>query len=294
MYPAEFEYHRAESVDHALDLLDEYPDAELLAGGHSLLPTIKSGLARPDHLVDIGHIDAMRGIEADGDTVSLGALTTYAAVAGSEVVQEEASIVAEAAHEIGDVQVRNRGTVGGNVAHSDPASDLPGAMLAADATMVAHGPDGTRRIPVDDFFLGMYETALAEDELLTAVELPSQPEAVAAYAKRASPSSGYAIVGVAVTLSVDAGVVNGVRVGANGVVDHGVRLEPVEGALDGEELDAETIEAAAEQASVDIDEWLPMDDLQASAEFREQLLTVYTERALTEAAERAGTLTVSA
>ncbi|AUV83371.1 xanthine dehydrogenase family protein subunit M [Salinigranum rubrum] len=293
MYPDEFEYHRASTVEEALDLLDEYPAAEILAGGHSLLPTMKSGLASPDHLVDIGHIDSMRGIDADGDTVSVGALTTYADVADSDVVREHASIVAETVHEIGDVQVRNRGTVGGNVAHADPASDLPGAMLAADATMVAHGPDGSRTIPVDDFFLGMYETALAEDELLTGVELPSQPDVVSAYAKKPSPSSGYAMVGVAVALSHDGGVVGDARVGANGVIDHGVRLEPVEEALEGEELDADTVENAAQRASVD-DEWLPMEDLQASAEFREQLLRVYTERALTEVAERAGTVVVSA
>jgi carbon-monoxide dehydrogenase medium subunit len=294
MYPDEFDYHRAESVDHALELLSEHPGAEILAGGHSLLPTMKSGLASPDHLVDIGHIDSMQGIDGGGDTVSLGALTTYADVAGSELVRENATVVAEAAHEVGDVQVRNRGTVGGNVAHADPASDLPGAMLAADATLVAHGPDGPRHVGVDDFFEGMYATALAEDELLTRVELPAQPDAVGTYAKKPSPSSGYAMVGVAVSLTVDGGVVDEARVGANGVIDHGVRLGPVEAAIVGERLDGETIEAAAARAGDDLDDWMLMDDLQASAEFRGQLLEVYTERALTEAAERAGTVTVTA
>ena len=274
MFPGEFDYHRAESVDHALELLAEYPGAEILAGGHSLLPTMKSGLANPDNLIDIGHIDAMRGIESDGETVSIGALTTYADVAGSETVQEKATVVAEAAHEIGDVQVRNRGTVGGNVAHADPASDLPGAMLAADATFVAHGPDGPRRVGVDDFFEGMYATALAEDELLTRIELPSKPDAVGVYAKKPSPSSGYAMVGVAVSLTV--------------------RLDPVEDAIEGEELDASTIADAAGRAGDDLEDWMVMDDLQASAEFRERLLEVYTERALTEVAERAGMTTVTA
>jgi carbon-monoxide dehydrogenase medium subunit len=294
MYPGEFDYHRAGSIDHALDLLAEYPGAEILAGGHSLLPTMKSGLANPDHLVDIGHIEAMRGIDSDGDTLSIGALTTYADVAGSESVREEATVVAEAAHEIGDVQVRNRGTVGGNVAHADPASDLPGAMLAADATFVAHGPDGPRHVGVDDFFEGMYATALAEDELLTRIELPSQPDAVGSYAKKPSPSSGYAMVGVAVSLAVEDGVVDEARVGANGVVDHGIRLGPVEEAIEGEQLDADTIETAAAHAGDDVDDWMVMDDLQASAEFRGQLLEVYTKRALTDAAQRAGMMTVTA
>jgi carbon-monoxide dehydrogenase medium subunit len=294
MFPSEFDYHRAESIDHALELLAEYPGAEILAGGHSLLPTMKSGLANPDHLVDIGHIDAMRGIESGGGTVSIGALTTYADVASSEAVREGVTVVAEAAHEIGDVQVRNRGTVGGNVAHADPASDLPGAMLAADATLVAHGPDGQRAVGVDDFFEGMYATALAEDELLTRIELPSNPDAVGTYVKKPSPSSGYAMVGVAVSLTVEAGLVDTARVAANGVVDHGIRLGPVEDAIEGERLDADTVADAAGRAGDDVDDWMMMDDLQASAEFRGQLLEVYTERALTEAAERAGMTTVTA
>jgi carbon-monoxide dehydrogenase medium subunit len=294
MYPDEFEYHRAETIEEALDLLSEYPGAEILAGGHSLLPTMKTGLASPDHLVDISRIDAMQGIESGGDTVSIGALTTYADVAASDTIRKNATVVAEAAREIGDVQVRNRGTVGGNVAHADPASDLPGAMLAADATFVAHGPDGSRHVPVDDFFEGMYATALAEDELLTRIELPAQPAAVGAYAKKPSPSSGYAMVGVAVSVSVEGDVVSDVRIGANGVVDHGVRLEPVEDALAGERLDGDAIAAAAGHAGDDLDKWILMDDFQASAEFRGQLLEVYTERALTEAAERAGSVTVTA
>jgi carbon-monoxide dehydrogenase medium subunit len=293
MFPDEFEYHRAESVDHALELLAEYPGAEILAGGHSLLPTMKSGLASPDHLVDVGNLDAMRGIETDGETVSLGALTTYADVAGSDAVRRESVAVAEAAHAIGDVQVRNRGTVGGNVAHADPASDLPGAMLAADATLVVTGPDGPRHVAVDDFFEGMYATAVGDGELLTRIELPSRPDAVGTYVKKPSPSSGYAMVGVAAMASLDGDVVDDVRVGANGVVDHGIRLEPVEDALEGNPLDEEAIDDASARAGDDIEEWMLMDDIQASAEFRSQLLEVYTERALSEVAERAGVVAAS-
>lgn len=288
MFPDEFTYHRAESVEEAVDLLASHPEAELLAGGHSLLPTMKSRLARPTHVVDIGAIDALRGIERDGETVSVGALTTYADVVASEAVQENASVVVETARAIGDVQVRNRGTVGGNVAHADPASDLPAAMLSADATLVARGPEGSRRIPVDDFFLGMYETALAEDELLTRIELPARPDAVGAYAKRPSPASGYAVVGVAVALSLDDGTVDTVRVAANGVADHGIRLPSVEAALDGTRLSDETIEAAAGHAADDLEGAVRMDDHQASSAFREHLLGVFTKRALTAATARAG------
>ncbi|MGM0592359.1 MAG: FAD binding domain-containing protein, partial [Halobacteriota archaeon] len=260
----------------------------------SLLPTMKSGLASPDHVVDIGQVDEMQGIEADGETVSVGALTTYATIADSTAMRESVAVMARAAHEVGDVQVRNRGTIGGNLAHADPASDLPAAALAADATMVLRGPDGERRVGVDDFFQGMYATAVGGDELLTRVDFPSHPDNVAAYAKKPSPSSGYAMVGVAVTLSMDGQTVEDARVAANGVMDHGVRLGPVESALAGESLDADTIEAAAEQAASDLDELMMMSDLQASGEFRAQLLGVYTERALTDAAARAGVATPSA
>ncbi|WP_246985362.1 FAD binding domain-containing protein [Halorientalis marina] len=289
MYPGEFDYLRAESVEHALDLLDEHPDAELLAGGHSLLPTMKSGLADPDTVVDIGHIESMQGIEHDGDTTSIGALTTYAEIDDTDELWDGATALAEAASEIGDTQVRNRGTIGGNLAHSDPASDLPGAAIASDLTLVAEGRDGERRIDADDFFVAMYMTDLAEDELLTRVEVPRvDGDAGGAYVKKPSPSSGYALVGVAARLHLDDGTVTDARVGANGVMDHGVRLDPVEDALEGERLNEDAIAAAAEHAAADLDESMMMDDIQASAEYRAHLLEVYTERALERAAERAG------
>ena len=289
MYPGEFDYLRAESVEHALDLLDEHPDAEVLAGGHSLLPTMKSGLADPDTVVDIGDIESMQGIEHDGETTSIGALTTYAEIDDTEQLWDGATALAEAASEIGDTQVRNRGTIGGNLAHSDPASDLPGAAIASDLTLVAEGRDGERRIDADDFFIAMYMTDLAEDELLTRVEVPRvNGSAGGAYVKKPSPSSGYALVGVAARLHLDDGTVTDARVGANGVMDHGVRLDPVEAALEGERLNEDTITAAAEHAAADLDESMMMDDIQASAEYRAHLLEVYTERALERAAERAG------
>lgn len=285
MYPDEFDYYEAESVEEALDLLDEHSgeDTELLAGGHSLLPAMKTGLSSPDVLIDISGIEKMHGIEVDGDTLSIGAMTRYSDVADSDAVAEHAPALADAVRQVGDVQVRNRGTLGGNLAHADPAADLPAAALASDATLVAEGPDGERSISADEFFFGMFATDLGPDELLTRVEIPSADGAVGVYAKKPSPSSGYAMVGVAALLDTDGDTVNAARVGANGVMDHGVRLTPVEDALTGGSLDADSIEAAAGHAGDDLDVAMMMDDLQASNEFRAQLLEVYTERALTAA-----------
>ena len=288
MYPDEFDYYEAGSVGEALDLLDEYSgaEAELLAGGHSLLPAMKTGLSSPDVLIDISGIDAMQGIEANGDTLSIGAMTKYSDLTESDAVAEHAPALAEAVRQVGDVQVRNRGTIGGNLAHADPAADLPGAALASDATLVVEGPDGERSIPADDFFFGMYTTDVGPDELLTRVEIPSADGGVGAYAKKPSPSSGYAMVGVAALLDTDGGTVTSARIGANGVMDHGVRLGPVEDALAGGSLDDDAIATAASHAGDDLDEDMMMSDLQASNEFRAQLLEVYTERALTAAMDR--------
>ncbi|WP_254533044.1 FAD binding domain-containing protein [Natrinema gelatinilyticum] len=286
MYPPEFDYYRAESVDHALELIADNPEAKILAGGHSLIPMMKSGLSDPGTLVDIGEIDELTGIERDDGTISIGALTNYATIADDDELWDERTVLVEAAHEVGDIQVRNRGTIGGNIAHGDPASDLPAAVLAADATIVVQGPGGERTIDADDFFVGMYATAIGDDELLTRIEVPRRPEAHGAYLKKPSPSSGYALVGVAVSMETDGDRIESARVAANGVLDRGVRLEPVEAALVGETIEEDVFEAAAQRADEDIDEFMIMDDIQASAEFRAQLLRVHTERALNEAADR--------
>jgi len=281
MYPDEFDYVEAESIDHAIELLEDHAmeEAELLAGGHSLLPTMKTGLASPDILIDIGQIEAMQGIESDGDTISIGANTRYADIADSAAVQEGAPALAEAAAAIGDIQVRNMGTIGGNLAHADPASDLPGTILAENATLVLQDADGEREVPADDFFMGMYMTDVGEAELLTRIEVPADTDA-GAYAKKPSPSSGYAMVGVAAALRMDGDTVQSASVGANGAMDHGVRLEGVEDELVGGKLTSDAIEAAADRATEGLDETMMMDDIQASAEFRAHLLDVYTERAL--------------
>jgi len=289
MYPDEFDYREATSVDEAVELLEEHAgeETELLAGGHSLLPAMKTGLSSPDVLIDIGDIDELHGVSVERDRLVVGAMTRYSELLDSQAAHEHAPALTAAVEQVGDRQVRNRGTVGGNLAHADPASDLPGTAMAADATMVVHGPDGERSVDAGDFFFGMYATDVGPSELLVRVEVPSAANAVGTYAKKASPSSGYAMVGVAARLALDGDTVESARVGANGAVDHGVRLEPVEDALAGETLDEGTIEAAAGHATDDLDTALLMDDLQASGEFRAQLLEVYTERALTDAMEQA-------
>lgn len=290
MFPSEFDYHRAECIEEATELLENYPEAEVLAGGHSLIPMMKTGMADPPVIIDIGQIDALRGIEFEDEKARIGALTTYATVAGNGRLEKRCPAITEAAHAIGDIQVRNRGTFGGNIAHADPASDLPAAILAADATLEIHGPSGQRTIAADDFFLGMYATDVGEDELLTSIAVPSgNKETVGAYAKRPSPSSGYAIVGVAANLELDGDRIKSARLATNGVQQSAFRLKSVEAALSGKRLEAKSFETAAKYADEAIDEFMVLDDRQASDEFRTHLLTVYTERALKAAAERTNT-----
>jgi len=289
MYPGEFDYYEAETVEEAIDLLEDnaMEETELLAGGHSLLPAMKTGLSTPDILIDIGEIETLHGITVDGDTLTVGAMSRYSDFLESDDADEHAPALTAAVERVGDRQVRNRGTMGGNLAHGDPASDLPGAALASDATLVVQGPGGERTIPADEFYYGMYATDLGPAEILTRIEIPSAADAVGTYAKKPSPSSGYAMVGVAALLTLDGETVASARIGANGAMDHGVRLEPVEEALIGESLDEETIETAAGRATDDLDTALMMDDMQASGEFRARLLEVYTERALEAAIDRA-------
>lgn len=283
MFPDEFDYVAADSVEDALELFEEYHDeeVEVLAGGHSLIPTMKTGLSSPDVLIDIGDIPALHGVEETDDAVEIGAATTYADVLGAGVLDSIAPAFDEAVAAVGDIQVRNRGTVGGNLAHADPASDLPGAALAADAEFHIRSVDGERVVGVDEMFQGMYMTAVGAEEILTTVRVP-KPETgvVGRYEKKASPSSGYAMVGVAVSLSYDDGEVVDAGVGANGVMDHGVRLKPVETELVGTPIDSVEPATIGALATTELEEAMMMDDLQASAEFRAALLETYTERAV--------------
>ena len=287
MIPGSFEYFAPTTIDEAIALLQEHGDeAKVLAGGHSLIPLMKLRLAEPGVIVDISRIDELRGVRQRDGGVAIGALTTHTVVS-SDTSLAELDALREAARSIGDVQVRNRGTLGGSLAHGDPGADLPAAALALDAEIALRGPQGERTVRADDFFVGLLTTDLAEDELLTEVRINRPPERTgSAYVKFPNPASGYAVVGVAarVTLGAD-GTVSDARIGITGAGDRPVRATAVEEALRGRPLTAETIAEAARQAAEGID---PLDDIHASAEYRAELARVYTRRALERAMQRAG------
>jgi carbon-monoxide dehydrogenase medium subunit len=287
MYPAAFDYHRASSVREAIDLLATHEGAELLAGGHGLFPLMKTREHTPPALVDIGRIDGLTGVSVDDGTVSVGALTTHADVAAAGPVQRHATALADAAGELGDFQVRNGGTLGGNAAHADPRSDPPAALLALGGAVHAEGFDGERTIAVDDFFVGAFETALTPDELVTSFSIPAHdPDEASAYVRYRNPLSGYALVGVAVSLRTDDGRISEARVAATGVLDSPVRLDAVEAALAGSRVDPDVVADAATAAAAGVDEDDVQSDVQASGAYRLGVLPTYAERALLAALDR--------
>jgi len=279
MIPAAFDYQRASSVDEAVTLLAESGgDAKILAGGHSLIPTLKLRLARPATVIDIGRIDELKGISEDGDTIVIGALTTHDDVASSDVVQAKAPNLAAAAAAIGDLQVRNWGTIGGALAHADPAADYPAAILADEAEIVVQGPNGSRTVPAAEFFVDIFGTAVQEDELLTAVRIPARVAGTGSvYLKLPNPASGYAVVGCAANVTMDGGKCANAKVAFNGVSGVAFRDAGVEDAITGTSGDEAAIAAAAECAGNGQD---CMSDTFASADFRAHLAKVYAKRAL--------------
>ncbi len=287
MYPNAFDYYRAASVPDAIALLQEHPDAKLIAGGHSLLPMMKLRLVSPPALIDLGGIPGLASIREEADAIVIGAGTTYDDLINSDIINETLPIIAEAASVVGDLQVRNRGTVGGSLAHADPASDMPAVMLALGATIKAVGPGGERTIPADDFFVEFFTTALQPDEVLTEISVPRPAAGTGmAYEKFAQPASGYAIVGVAAVIGRDSdGKAESVRVaitGAGPVVRH---AQATEDALRGTVPDADSIKQASQQATEGMEF---MGDIHASEEYRAHLTRVFTERALTKAVQRSG------
>jgi carbon-monoxide dehydrogenase medium subunit len=287
MYPATFEYHRASSVDEALALLSQYgDDGKLIAGGHSLLPVMKLRFARPAHLIDIRRVSELAGIREEGGALRIGATTTHAEVAASDVIRSRVPMLAEAAGRIADAQVRNMGTIGGSLAHADPAADLPAVTLALGAELRAVGRGGPRTIPVDEFFTGMFSSALASDEVLVEVRIPfPQARTGGAYEKYADPASGYAVVGVAAVVTLgDAGIVQRARVAMTGYASYAGRLTSVEEALTGKAATPENIEAAAGRAIEGLE---PREGTGGNAAHKANLVAVYTRRALARAAERA-------
>ena len=280
MHPANFDYHRANSIDEAESLHKANADSSFLAGGHSLIPAMKLRLAEPGTLVDISGIDDLKGISRDGDTIRIGALTTHAEVESSDVVNDACTALAEAAGMIGDPQVRNRGTIGGNVAHADPASDYPGILMALGATIVTSG----RSIAVDDFFTGLFETALDEGEMIKEIQVPALGDGSgAAYAKFFNPASRYAVVGVGAVVSMDNGSCSSCRIGVTGAADHAFRASAAEETLTGSDLGDEAIAAAAAKVA---DGKEMLSDLAASAVYRAHLCGVIGKRAITQAISR--------
>lgn len=279
MYPAQFEYHTPGTIRDALDLLAQYKDdAKLLAGGHSLLPAMKLRLAQPKHLVDLRKLPGLSGIKEDGGTLVIGALTTHYAVESSPVVKAKCPVLAATAAQIGDPMVRNMGTIGGSLAHADPAADYPATIIALGAEMVAEGPKGRRSIKADDFFKGLLTTALGPDEILTEVRVPvCGPKVGCAYLKFPHPASRFAVVGVAAVLSLDDGKVTKASIGITGAGTKATRAKGVEAGLTGKALDAATIQAAAEKAPDGVD---VQADLQGSEEYKRHLLKVFARRAI--------------
>lgn len=278
MIPAQFDYESPSTLNEALSLLASREDAKILAGGHSLLPAMKLRLAQPALLVDIGGIGGLDYIRESGDGIAIGAMTTHAAIAGSELLHRSSPLLALAAAQIGDTQVRNRGTIGGSLAQAHPAADYPAGVLALDAHIVAHSRSGERVIPATKFFTGMFSTELRNDEILTEIRIPKTSGEGVVYKKHHHPASGYAVVGVAVRLKVSASKIENAAVAVTGVSDIAYRATGVENALRGKPLGA--IAEAAAHATDGADAF---GDTYASAEYRKHLATVLTRRALSQA-----------
>lgn len=288
MYPANTTYHRAGSVAEAVQLLTDNAGAKILAGGHSLIPAMKLRLAAPEALVDIGHIDALRGISLEGGSLVIGALTTFAEIASSDLVQANAPVLAEATGVVGDPAVRNRGTIGGNVSHGDPASDPPTALAALGATYNVSGPGGERSIAASDFPTGLLANALQDNEILTGVTVPAlAPGSGSAYVKFPHPASRYAVVGVAAIVASQGGSCSSASVVIGGVETTPTRAAAVEAALVGSDLGNDALDAAAVAVAGDFT-GDPMSDIFASDEYRKAMAAVYLRRALGIAASRAG------
>jgi carbon-monoxide dehydrogenase medium subunit len=280
-----FEYSRATSLDDAVTkLAAARGEAKLLAGGHSLIPLMKLRLSEPRTLIDIARIPGLSGIQRKDDKIEIGAATVHNDVAASALLQQACPMVSDAAATIGDPQVRNRGTLGGSLAHADPAADFPAVMLALDAEIHVKGPKGWRVVRASEFFRDLFTVDLAADEIIAGVQF--KPVKAAAYAKLHQRASGFAIVGVAAALDVSNGTIQSARVGVTGASSHATRLTGVEASLAGKALTAQNIEAAARLAGGNLSNVNA--DIHASEDYRRAMVPVFTQRALTHAMSRAG------
>ncbi|HSM05638.1 MAG TPA: xanthine dehydrogenase family protein subunit M [Longimicrobiales bacterium] len=286
MIPGEFDYHAPSSVDDAVALLERLgDDAKVLAGGHSLVPAMRFRLALPQHLVDINGIDGLAYVREEGGVLALGAMTREAEIEHSDVVEARYPLLADAGRVIADPLVRNRGTVGGNLAHADPANDHPAVMLAYGATLVAHGPGGRREIGVDDFFVGLFESALQPSELLVEIRIPAPgPGSGGAYEKFERKVGDYAISAAAVQLTLSGGTCTAARIALTNVSPVPMRSPGAEAALVGNELTDEVVESAGRAAARECD---PSADLRGSEDYKRDVTRVLVKRAIRRAAERA-------
>jgi carbon-monoxide dehydrogenase medium subunit len=287
MIPAQFDYHAPTTIDEALTLLSaNAEEAKILAGGHSLIPAMKLRLAQPALLVDLARIKDLSYIREEANSILIGAMTTHYEIESSSLLKGICPLLPECASHIGDVQVRNKGTIGGSVAHSDPAGDWPAAIIALNAEMITVGKNGERTIKADDFFVDFLTTALLPGEILRQIRIPKPVGRFGhAYQKVRHPASGFAVIGVAVTLNLNAGnSCEAASVGITGVAAKAYRAGQVENALTGKQID----EAVASEAATHACDGAELNsDLYASAKYRKQLATVHTRRAIQSALSRA-------
>lgn len=279
MLPNTVDYYRASSVSDALSVLKTNPDAKILAGGHSLIPAMKLRLNSPSMVIDIANLSDLNYIKEEGGNICIGAMTTHGQIAHSSLLADKLPLFTETADVIGDVQVRNMGTIGGSIAHADPSADWPAALLAADASIVVTNGDETRTISATDFFVGFFSTALEEGEIITEIQVPVPAAGTKmTYQKFMQPASRFAIVGCAAMAKVENGVVADVKVAFTGVSDGPFRDGNVEAAISGKATTAENIASAAAQAASDVN--LNADHY-ADEDYRQHLARVYAKRALT-------------
>ncbi|MCU0775754.1 MAG: xanthine dehydrogenase family protein subunit M [Ideonella sp.] len=285
MIPPAFDYHVPKSVGEAVALLGRLgPDAKLLAGGHSLLPMMKLRFAQPAHLVDLNRIPELRGVCEDGGEIVIGAMTVENDLIASPILQAKVPLLPEAARLIADPQVRNRGTIGGDIAHGDPANDHPALSIALDATFELEGPKGRRRVKAEAFFHGTYMTELAEDEILVAIRVPAfAPKTGWAYEKLKRKTGDWATAGAAVVMGMSGGTVSRVRIAFTNVAPAALRATAAEQALLGKPLDAATLDAAAQAAMAVCD---PAEDLRGDREYKTAMAGQMVKRALLKAASR--------
>ena len=282
MIPLAFDYEVAESTDHAIELLGQHgEEAKLLAGGHSLLPIMKLRLAAPSVLIDLGRLTELKYVREEGDTIAIGAMTRHCDVERDPVLQEHCGLLAFTAGVVGDPQVRHRGTIGGSLAHADPASDLPSTLLALDAELVARGPGGERTIPAGEFFQDYLQTALEPGEVLTEIRVPKLGGAGWSYQKFNHRAQDWATVGVAAVVEKSDGSIGSARIALTNMGSTPLRASAAEGALAGARL-----EDVAEAANEADEGTSPASDIAASAEYRRHLARVLTRRAVEEAMSR--------